>query len=209
VSLPEEHRQDNNVVTDENNKSNNLSIIDPVCGMQVTSNPDKSLVHDGKSYSFCGNSCMDKFKLNPEAYVSISPSSTATIKPHSCCSTDDTKSSTDKPYVDPVCGMQTSADPDKSLSHLGVTYHFCSQHCITKFKAQPELYLHPDKVTKTPQTVVKKDAIYTCPMHPEIQQVGPGLCPKCGMALEPMDASVTEDTTELRDMTRRFGSVWC
>jgi Cu2+-exporting ATPase len=209
VSLPQEHRQDDNVAADESHKSNNPSIIDPVCGMQVTANHDKSLVHDGKPYSFCSTRCMDKFKLNPEAYVSISLSTTATIKPHSCCNTGDAKPSADKssankPYVDPVCGMQTSANPDKSISHLGVTYHFCSQHCITKFKAEPDHYLHPDKTSKTPQSAIKKDVIYTCPMHPEIQQVGPGVCPKCGMTLEPMDASVTEDTTELRDMTRRF-----
>jgi Cu2+-exporting ATPase len=213
VSLPEEHRQENNVATDEPNKSNHPPIVDPVCGMQVTTNPDKSLVHDGKPYTFCSTTCMDKFKLDPEAYISVSPSTTP-IKPHACCHTDDAnpstdnlsadKSTADKPYVDPVCGMQTSDDPNKSLSHLGVTYHFCSQHCITKFKAEPEHYLHPDKATQTPQAAIKKGAIYTCPMHPEIQQVGPGVCPKCGMALEPMDASVEEDTTELRDMTRRF-----
>jgi cation transport ATPase len=117
---------------------------------------------------------------------------------------DESHKSNNPPIIDPVCGMQVTADPDKSLVHLGVTYHFCSQHCITKFKAEPDHYLHPDKTSKTPQSAIKKDVIYTCPMHPEIQQVGPGVCPKCGMTLEPMNASVTEDTTELRDMTRRF-----
>ena len=117
---------------------------------------------------------------------------------------DDTNKSNNLLVTDPVCGMQVTANPDKSLSHLGVNYYFCSQGCITKFKAEPERYLHPDKADKTPKTAIKKDAMYTCPMHPEIQQIGPGVCHKCGMALEPMDASVEEDTTELRDMTRRF-----
>lgn len=124
---------------------------------------------------------------------------------HNENTTSDDANKSNKPLItDPVCGMQVSEDPNKLFSYLGVNYYFCSQGCIAKFTAQPDHYLNPDKSSTTAQTAIKKDAIYTCPMHPEVQQVGPGTCPKCGMALEPMDVSVEEDTTELRDMTHRF-----
>ncbi len=105
--------------------------------------------------------------------------------------------------VDPVCGMninpQEASETFEYQSHL---YHFCSDSCATKFKEDPEHYLAASK--DHPAADAPKDAIYTCPMHPEIQQVGPGSCPKCGMNLEPMDAGAEQDDTELRDMTRRF-----
>ena len=107
----------------------------------------------------------------------------------------------DKPYTDPVCGMKAAANPNKSATHDGQTYYFCSTGCVTKFKADPMRYLSPDRKN---EPTGPADAIYTCPMHPEITQVGPGSCPICGMALEPMQATMEEDTTELDDMTRRF-----
>ena len=118
---------------------------------------------------------------------------TATSAPHSA--------SEDKPYIDPVCGMKAAANPDKCAIHAGQTYYFCSTGCVSKFKADPMRYLSP--VRKNEPTG-PADAIYTCPMDPEIKQVGPGSCPICGMALEPMQATMEEDTTELDDMTRRF-----
>jgi heavy metal translocating P-type ATPase len=107
----------------------------------------------------------------------------------------------DKPYTDPVCGMKAAANPEKSAVHDGQTYYFCSTGCVTKFTANPMRYLSADRKN---EPTGPADAIYTCPMHPEIQQVGPGSCPICGMALEPMHATMEEDTTELDDMTRRF-----
>ena len=107
----------------------------------------------------------------------------------------------DKPYTDPVCGMKAAANPEKSAVHDGQTYYFCSTGCVAKFNADPMRYLSPDRKS---EPTGPADAIYTCPMHPEIQQVGPGSCPICGMALEPMHATIEEDTTELDDMTRRF-----
>jgi heavy metal translocating P-type ATPase len=107
----------------------------------------------------------------------------------------------EKPYTDPVCGMKAAANPDKSATHDGQTYYFCSNGCVTKFNADPQHYLSPE--TRSVETG-PVDALYTCPMDPEIQQIGPGSCPKCGMALEPMQATMHEDTHELDDMTRRF-----
>lgn len=111
----------------------------------------------------------------------------------------------DKPHTDPVCGMKAAADPLKAIEHAGTAYYFCCQKCMAKFRANPQQYLKPnEKSTQTSDQKMTKDVIYTCPMHPEAQQIGPGTCPKCGMALEPMDAVAEEDTGELRDMTRRF-----
>jgi len=86
--------------------------------------------------------------------------------------------------------------------HVGRTYYFCSAGCHQKFIAEPGRYLD-QKATQ--QEVVAPDATYTCPMHPEVRQVGPGSCPICGMALEPLDITAEQGPNpELVDMTRRF-----
>ena len=121
----------------------------------------------------------------------------------------------DKPYTDPVCGMKVAANPQRMVEHAGQTHYFCSDSCVTRFKGDPEHYLaHPPgqagmhgmapKPAAAPAVPAGKDVIYTCPMHPEVRQVGPGSCPLCGMALEPAEAGAPEDTSELDDMTRRF-----
>ena len=107
----------------------------------------------------------------------------------------------EKPYTDPVCGMKAAANPEKSAVHEGQTYYFCSTGCVTKFTADPVRYLSPE--TRQAESG-PLDAVYTCPMDPEVKQIGPGSCPKCGMALEPLQATMEEDTHELDDMTRRF-----
>lgn len=103
---------------------------------------------------------------------------------------------------DPVCNMTVSTDATFSYLHAGEQFYFCSEHCLHKFKDHPELYL--DKFPQQPQASDNKSNTYTCPMHPEILQQGSGSCPKCGMALEPLVVSSTEDTSELDDMSRRF-----
>ena len=105
--------------------------------------------------------------------------------------------------LDPVCGMTVDMHTAKHRhTHGGHPYYFCSARCRERFIADPEKYLSPE--TRTAESV-PEGAIYTCPMHPEIRQEGPGSCPICGMALEP--EVVTADTApnpELADMTRRF-----
>ena len=105
--------------------------------------------------------------------------------------------------LDPVCGM--TVDPATSkhrFDHHGETFHFCSAGCRTKFAADPAKYLAKEK---EPAPEMPAGTIYTCPMHPEIRQVGPGSCPICGMALEPEVASLEAGPNpELADMTRRF-----
>jgi Cu+-exporting ATPase len=105
--------------------------------------------------------------------------------------------------LDPVCGMTVDPHTAKHRhDHKGRTYYFCSAGCRTKFAADPEKYLGKDARAGEP---VPQGAIYTCPMHPEIRQVGPGSCPICGMALEPEIASAdTGPNPELADMSRRF-----
>ncbi len=121
----------------------------------------------------------------------------------------------DKQALDPVCGM--SVDPTKAkfrAGYAGKDYFFCGAGCRTKFVAAPEKYAGQKAATSrhshhhdaaSPQSAPAAETIYTCPMHPEIRQKGPGSCPICGMALEPVHATREErQNPELIDMTRRF-----
>ncbi|MEO6247317.1 MAG: heavy metal translocating P-type ATPase [Sphingomicrobium sp.] len=105
--------------------------------------------------------------------------------------------------TDPVCGM--TVDPAKTAhhaEHAGQTYHFCSAGCRTKFVANPDAYLGDNP---KPEATATPGAIWTCPMHPQIRQEGPGTCPICGMALEPEEPSLDDGPNpELVDFTRRL-----
>ncbi len=111
--------------------------------------------------------------------------------------------------VDPVCGMNVSLESPHRFVVDGRETVFCSKHCLEKFRADPGRYLdnsESESPQESPQKTKTED-IYTCPMHPAIQEDRPGSCPKCGMALEPRAASATaddEESSELRDMKRRF-----
>ncbi|OCC02018.1 copper-translocating P-type ATPase [Labrys sp. WJW] len=103
---------------------------------------------------------------------------------------------------DPVCGMDVDpATAKHSIQHEGHPYYFCSAGCKSKFEAEPGRYLGERK----PTPVAPAGTIYTCPMHPEIRQEGPGSCPICGMALEPLQVTAEAGPNpELAEMTRRF-----
>ncbi|HEX8408016.1 MAG TPA: heavy metal translocating P-type ATPase [Thermoanaerobaculia bacterium] len=105
--------------------------------------------------------------------------------------------------TDPVCGMKIDpATAAGSSEYRGETIYFCSVPCKTKFDADPEAYM---RGARPPEAHAPKGTIYTCPMHPEVRQEGPGSCPKCGMALEPETITLDEeDTSELDDMSLRF-----
>jgi P-type Cu+ transporter len=112
---------------------------------------------------------------------------------------------------DPVCGMEVTPGqaPGGSSQHAGTTYWFCSPSCRDKFVANRSKYVAPSPLPLPKRAATPKAAdtrIYTCPMHPEVRQVGPGSCPKCGMALEPVEpvAEAEGPSVELIDMTRRF-----
>ena len=116
---------------------------------------------------------------------------------------------TSQSVTDPVCGMQVDPNTALTLDHDGTTYHFCSDRCRDRFRHDPASFLTPpqdsDDAAPRNQDVNEDAAEWTCPMHPEVRRPGPGSCPICGMALEPV--TVTADTgpsPELADMSRRF-----
>ncbi|GJQ50382.1 MAG: heavy metal translocating P-type ATPase [Planctomycetia bacterium] len=106
--------------------------------------------------------------------------------------------------VDPICGMAVAPETAAGkYDFQGETYYFCSTGCLNKFRQNPQNFLEGKKNEK--QAEESASAEYTCPMHPEIVQIGPGTCPKCGMALEPKIFSLDDaPDPEYVDMTRRF-----
>ena len=111
-----------------------------------------------------------------------------------------------KQRKDPVCNMVVSSDSEYYHRHAKNNYYFCSEHCMQKFREHPERYI--EKETSPPHETGNASTIYTCPMHPEIQQQEPGNCPKCGMVLEPMGvlpeaATKTEYTCPMHPEVRQ------
>ena len=103
---------------------------------------------------------------------------------------------------DPVCWMDVQpSTAEHSFRYRGNLYYFCAPGCLKKFKKQPQKYLSP--AYDPAHAIQEMAAQYTCPMHPSVVHEGPGICPVCGMALEPVSAGVADDS-ELADMTRRF-----
>jgi P-type Cu+ transporter len=118
---------------------------------------------------------------------------------------DHSKHRNSAPFIDPVCGMTVDTSSAEKFTYKGSDYYFCSPHCAKKFKENPEQFTEK----KSPKVSKDNDSpagLYTCPMHPEIRQRGPGNCPICGMALEPVEVSLSEDeeNPELKDMSKRF-----
>jgi Cu+-exporting ATPase len=113
--------------------------------------------------------------------------------------------------TDPVCGMMVNPETATgSYEYDGQTYYFCSKGCLDKFRSDPTAFVGDDKHAAMPPTSLHgtiaiaaarhpshvPQATYTCPMHPEIRQVGPGACPKCGMALEPVEVGLPATSTQ-------------
>ncbi|MEO8467058.1 MAG: heavy metal translocating P-type ATPase [Gammaproteobacteria bacterium] len=168
--------------------------VDPNCGMQVSLTSHRHVDHHDTRYFFCGDACQRKFESEPEAVLAKAR-----------------RREVEAGRRDPVCGM--SVDPNASKAraeHAGHSYHFCSAECRDKFVTDPARYLTGESgsTRAVGEAAVPSGALYTCPMHPEVQQVGPGSCPKCGMALEPMlPEAGAEDDGELRAMTWRFWTL--
>ncbi len=152
-------------------------VRDPVCGMTVDPSAGKPHhEHAGHNYHFCSEGCQAKFAAAPEDYIEA---------------------------TDPVCGMKVDRSTARHMAkHGGERFYFCSGRCKDKFEAAPETYLG-DKSAPEPMPA---GTIYTCPMHPEIEQIGPGDCPICGMALEPKGVPAGDEgpNPELVDFRRRF-----
>jgi Cu+-exporting ATPase len=162
--------------------------IDPICKMLVSPETAAgSYELNGEMFYFCSKGCLTTFtekSERPDGHEQPGG-----------------KSATLGQFLDPVCKMSVS--PDSAAGdheHNGELYYFCSTGCLAKFKAQPEEYLNPQPAGDQPT-----DVEYTCPMHPEVVQIGPGSCPKCGMALEPKFISLDDKPDpEFTDMKRRF-----
>jgi P-type Cu+ transporter len=179
---------------------------DPVCGMTVDSATAKHKAEFcGTTYAFCCAGCREKFVADPRRYVAAATADASRPEHHdhvhshaACCSGHDRAAPGNVEVKDPVCGMTVDPASAKHKSdHGGQTYHFCGPKCREKFAAEPSRYIAAKPAPA--------GTIYTCPMHPQIRQVGPGACPICGMALEPEVATeASGPSAELIDMTRRF-----
>ncbi|MCX6062501.1 MAG: heavy metal translocating P-type ATPase [Campylobacterales bacterium] len=108
---------------------------------------------------------------------------------------------------DIVCGMEVSPSTPYQSDYKNQHYLFCSEHCQHKFLEHPENFLTSESASCPNYSCsldTAESVLYTCPMHPEVEQKGPGSCPKCGMALEPKTLQLEDDTTEYDAMKRRF-----
>ncbi|NIA04759.1 MAG: heavy metal translocating P-type ATPase, partial [Proteobacteria bacterium] len=159
---------------DHQDHDHRAQYVDPVCGMATgDENAFRSYEHEGRVYYFCSEHCLKTFKANPSEFGAAGEHGHHDDKIAAAS------------YSDPVCGMST-ADPNAFTphDHEGKTYYFCSDHCLAKFKSDPGSYTGGGTEEKPPDD--KSGGVYSCPMHPEIEQDVPGTCPKCGMALEPI-----------------------
>ncbi|MFM8441327.1 MAG: heavy metal translocating P-type ATPase, partial [Acidobacteriota bacterium] len=161
---------------------------DPVCGMTVDrATAAGSLVRGTTTYYFCSKGCLEKFATKSDSanLVSISRSPAPDLQL----------------ATDPVCGMtvdsSTAAD---SFDFEGIRYFFCAERCLARFSQNPISFLSPKDAEIDDESVE-----YFCPMDPEVIETGPGVCVKCGMALEPMRASLeARPDPEYLDMRRRL-----
>ncbi len=188
---------------------------DPVCGMDV-SEDDPGAVYEaaGSTVYFCAEGCKSTWlasQQSPLTTISANRGPTDTRGPNPAHehptgedAVEHVQNEEDTRVIDPVCGM--TIDPETaagSFEYLGETFHFCSLGCLEKFKTDPGRFTLEQK--NEAEHDQPTDVEYTCPMHPEIVQIGPGSCPICGMALEPRVVSLDDKPDpEFLDMKRRF-----
>jgi Cu+-exporting ATPase len=179
--------------------------IDPICGMKV--NPATaagSFNHEGTTYYFCSKGCLQKF-INQTSGAPASGFVQLGRKKETVVQHGEMIAAPQGEYIDPVCGMSVAPETAAGkYDFRGETYYFCSMGCLNKFKQNPPNFLEK-KEEETTLAAESAGVEYTCPMHPEIVQIGPGSCPKCGMALEPKIVSLDDaPDPEYLDMKRRF-----
>jgi Cu+-exporting ATPase len=192
---------------------------DPVCGMNVDPEKAKAKVdHGEKSYYFCSAGCAKKFEQTPQQFLSKATlaagshgSEIAAAAKPAMGSLPILGSAPVVPMVkDPVCGMMV--DPQRAAGkaeYAGKSYFFCSPRCKERFEKEPGKFLAApgtagmEHAHATTPPASAQNIRYTCPMHPEIVQNGPGSCPICGMALEPMDFVAGEQADPEYDSMRK------
>lgn len=197
------------------------------CLNKFTANPEQYLNPQVETKSDCG--CSSKTKPLIETQIKeIQPQNASCcgakkpepVKTSSCCSggnhaqhnhagakhkhhSHDHHADQGNTAIDPVCGMTVDQSTDLKTDYQGQTYYFCHPSCLDKFKHDPEPYLIPMDQRATPEGM--DEVLFICPMDPEIVQKGPGTCPICGMALEPMQPTLDEGPNpELVDFSNRF-----
>jgi P-type Cu+ transporter len=184
--------------------------IDPICGMTVDpATAAGSHDHRGQRYYFCGLSCLERFKADPERALQLQPVISAkptTRRP--LLMMQPAQAETGDTAIDPVCGMTVQpATAAGSYEYQGKTYYFCATSCLNKFRTDPIPFLTPPE-QRTPRVMpIPSGGVveYICPMDPEVLETKPGACRICGMALEPRVVSLEDERNpELEDMTRRF-----
>lgn len=177
------------------NEIREKTYVDPICGMKVT--PDKAAgktERNGETFYFCSRGCQEKFER--KAAESQPPMIQLGRKK---IVEDDFKI-----FTDPVCKMLVKPETSAGkYEYKNETYYFCAVSCLNKFRQNPEKFLNQTEPEKMSEDVSAVE--YICPMDPEISQIGPGICPKCGMALEPKTFSPDDaPDPEFVDMKRRF-----
>ncbi|HZQ23831.1 MAG TPA: heavy metal translocating P-type ATPase [Terriglobales bacterium] len=214
------------------------TIKDPVCGMTVNSATAKhKFQHRGADYYFCCAGCLQKFKAEPEKFLSKSPSgpSAGLVTLGGTAKSQKSAELAEPKLVgaaaktnDPVCGMDVNpAQAKYRAEYAGNIYYFCSAGCRQKFQETPAKHLDTTAVKTQVQQSKRSEAaassvqpslgpidgrIYVCPMDPEVRNTGPGPCPKCGMALEPesvLPASKVEYTCPMHPEIVRPGPGHC
>ncbi len=189
-------------MTEEHSETSE-KFIDPICGMTVDpATAAGSFDHEGKTYYFCSVGCMQKFIAQSQGipasdFVGIGREKKETVLHGEMSATPGGE------FIDPVCGMSVAPETAAGKRDFeGETYYFCSAGCLNKFKQDPASFLRKDQEKIAAES---EGVEYTCPMHPEIVQIGPGTCPICGMALEPRVMTLDDvPDPEYIDMKRRF-----
>ncbi len=179
--------------------------LDPICGMTV--DPATAAgrhEYAGTTYHFCSRHCLEKFAADPERYLKpvaaaaaapAAPLMMPTSKKKGGLTMVEPARPTGPTSVDPVCGMTVfHSTAAATHAHEGTTYYFCCTGCLTRFKAQPDRYLHPERDKPAEPLAVTPGQKYICPMCPEVESPKPAPCPKCGMALEPATVEVATST---------------
>ncbi len=177
--------------------------IDPICKMLISPETAAgSFNHEGATHYFCSKGCLQKFinqtkGIPANDFVQLKrEKETARL--------GEMIAAPGNEFIDLVCGMLVAPETAAGkYDHESETYYFCSTGCLNKFKQNPAAFLENKKEEKP--KAASEGAIYTCPMHPQIEQIGAGTCPICGMALEPKIISLDDaPDPEYVDMKRRF-----
>ncbi|MGC2237632.1 MAG: heavy metal translocating P-type ATPase [Pyrinomonadaceae bacterium] len=186
----------------ETKTNENQTFTDPICGMTVQKDTARGEIEfEGEHYYFCSKSCLETFKKQNNI-LDFAPQ--INLVQISRKSEDSMRIDKNGTHIDPVCKMLVSPETAAGKYDFeGETYYFCSNGCLNKFRQNPQNFLETNKEEKP--EAESKGVEYTCPMHPEIVQIGAGSCPVCGMALEPRIISLDDKSDpEYTDMKRRF-----